>query len=627
MYKNLTSSLKCIVLLSALLFSGNYCLAKVCGKTKPKEKNKIEKPAINPVVDTITMVSGNLAITLDTVQDNIINQYPVTIKFKLNYAIAHKIKAVILIEPLQTLQNIKLYKDDSDTITFDQSDWAAKAADSTIKRTINLSLQQQKLVINEQNIVLHLQNIKPNFVVRLMPFAGKSKTAGKTDTTHLIPLGYAEIVDNGKVGITRDYTSEASSSIDTLTLTVRLRGKYDKNHNQLVFEFLKSSLTSNFQIMENPLTITQTEWNDAGRNARIKVDSVKVNTITGIKWKRDTLRDTLISIPLHINTIKITDSLNNIHNLDVVIKGQQQSHRGAQRIKVSIQDKPFWAELGTNFDLLDNIKTNNFYAGVYMFDKDIARIGGTKGVNNVSFTGGVYESQSISTRTTSSAGFAYRDLKSVHRDTGTVSSNTSVKSIGILFSPHWKLTKGKTDANGFHWFFSFYTELLWQTVTTGFSYPKTGKDSIIANASLPMNISNYPYKENSVSYDFRSHYQGFGFPLYIKENEFNLYVNPVIGLSSQQFYISAYKPNQNSQSPLPDPLSYNYVTNLTFLSPKNSWNGFFLFQFRLNEVAYGITFSGEIRELMLQNAKPIVTLALSKKFDLSQVLKPIVGKF
>jgi hypothetical protein len=320
----------------------------------------------------------------------------------------------------------------------------------------------------------------------------------------------------------------------------------------------------------------------------------------------------------------------------MIIRGQSQAKRGSQRIKVSIKDKPFWAEAGTNFDLLDNIKTNNFYAGIYMFDKDIGRIKPIRSIdhlfkkkdstedksNNLSFTGGVYESQSVSTRSTASSGIAYRDINTVHRDTGSVNATTSVKSIGILFSPHLRLTNGKTDANGYHMFLSFYSEILWQTVKSSFDYSKLGKDSIIAVANRPMDISKYPYKESTVSYDFRSHYMGLGFPVYIKENEFNLYLNNVIGITSQKFYVHNYKPNQND---FINPLSTNYISDLTFLSPNVNWNAFFLFQFRLNEVAYGITFSGEIRGLILQNAKPVITLAISKKFDLSAFFKPFLS--
>jgi hypothetical protein len=408
--------------------------------------------------------------------------------------------------------------------------------------------------------------------------------------------------------------------------------------------------------MENPITLTQEEWakgggdttpkatkqnnsgskTNIGGNIKDKSSEPKDNKNTTGNASKDTSKpkkDTLLlSIRLHIKTININDTINNISNMDIVLKGQNQALRGAQPVKVSITDKPFWIEVGTNFDLLDKIKTNNFYAGVYMFSKDIAAFhsprritsnGDTGRLNNISFTGGVYEAQSTGVSSTSTAGIVFRTPNSLLRDTGRVTANTSVKSIGILFSPHFKITPGKTESDGFHAFLSGYIEIIWQTVNSTIKYPK-GADSVLVSNATESALKNYPYKEAALNYDFRSQYIGGGIPIYIKEKGFNLYINTVMGLTNQRFYISNYHPGQFEDNNI---MGSNYLNQLTFNSPKTRWNSFYLFQYRLNEVAYGITFSGEIRGLFIRDSKAVITLALSKKFDLAAILKPVVATF
>jgi hypothetical protein len=779
MIKSLNFPLKGILLFGALLFLSYHSLANLATRTKITGKEAFKKRA-KPPLDTITVATGDTTITQGAIIPNVINQFSIKIKLKLNYKFNHNIKAKILIEPLKPLQNISLYKDDIDSsITLTEPDWKAK--DSTVTKSITLSLQEMQPVTNEQDIILHAQNGKPYFLLRFMPAAIKAKpptdakaaavvkvpgkgakstmvtkTPGRpaitlldsvtkvqldssnantaqqvsatlnlnlekgswkndsvsvtlnplissqsiklldndktytlkidsdewdatkdkivkkpisffvqqtvlaTDTQYiavhlkakdgkgrhivkLIPFkskgkakaapiylvkpGNAEIVSD-RVNISHYYSS-VINSVDTINVKVKLYGAYDAKYNHLYFEFLDTSLSKHFQII-NPdsIYITKRVWNAGIAQYRAankpQATIVKATTVKGTTVKDTTVKATtvdttaigIVDVSLKVRTINLCDSINNIRYFDLILKGQTQVGSGSQRVKLSIKDVPFWAEAGTNFNLLDNIKTNNFYAGVYMFDKDIGKMFSQS--DNLSFTGGVYESQSVSTNSSSSGGIAYRDLNSVYRDTGTVSANTSVKSIGILVSPHLKLTAGRIDANGLHVFLSYYAEMLWQTVTSNFTYPKN--TSIVESASNP-NISDYPYKENSISYDFRSQYYGFGLPIYIKENEFNLYINSVVGISNQRFYVYNNEPNKPEvMNPL---TSVNYINTLTFYSPNANWNAFYLVQYRLNDVDYGITFSGEIRGLILPNSKPVITLALSKKFDLSKLFSTV----
>ncbi len=302
--------------------------------------------------------------------------------------------------------------------------------------------------------------------------------------------------------------------------------------------------------------------------------------------------------------------------------------------------QPFWVELGTNFDLLDGIDANNFYSGIYMFDQDIAAFKKNK---NISFTAGVYESKATSSSLTSDSGFTYRNDKSYsldaahngypyYRSSGSLSTVTSVKNIGLFFSPYLRISDRPVKENGFHWFISFYAEMLWQKVTTNIDYSKTTTDTLYLpqSNSIDTSIYNYPFKETQYSSDFRSHYVGIGLPIYIKENNYNFYLNTVFGFSTQKFILvqtavtdaRKYVINTFPNGKINNGIGAGYATPRHFLNP------FYLFQFKLNEDKYGITITGEIRGLIaLPGAKPVVALSLSKKFDLGELFTTIVKPF
>jgi hypothetical protein len=638
---------------------GNAYLS-INSKSKPQYLAlNFSKPQDN--LKSITLNGkSDTTFTLDSIKQNSSNTYTVNLKFALAKGTAKEVPLEWSIKPDMPLQNLNLSTDDHIKIKIDSDDWNSKK-DTIVIKQVSFTVMQTALSTTIQQLTIRVKGVEGRCKITLNPY----KTKPKNNTGQLVPSGQAQIITQTKVGITRDYTSASSSSIDTVSVKVKFSGKFDPVHNQLTFAFIDSTLSKRFQIMDNPIKLTENEWllgggdaSDSTKNAGNKNNSSKNNSIAPnktpvtTKTSKDSSTDGKnqvnppapkasldnkslgLQIPLHIKSLSINDTLNSIQNLDMILKGQSQALRGSQRIKVSITDKPFWAEVGTNFALLDNIKTNNLYVGIYMFDKDIGRINQISWIDklfgkkqdttkdkskNLSFTGGVYESQSIGTSSTSNAGIAYRDANNIYRIMGPVAANTSVKSVGLVISPHIRLTKGKTDANGLHIFLSYYEELLWQTVNSSFVYPNDSTIVSKGTRGLRDTIF-YPYKQNGISYDFRSHYFGLGIPIYIKENEFNLYVNYVAGITNQGYYVSNSNVSSSLQNPN-NPLNVNYLPELTFYNPKARWNGFYLVQYRLNEVAYGITFSGEIRGLMIRESKPVVTLALSKKFDLTGLFK------
>ena len=524
-----------------------------------------------------------------------INKAMVKLFFKLDkaQAVDTNIKVTARLEfPYQT---IKL-SDNADqtetyTIPFEADNWSTKQETKVVKG-INMTIQQTAEFTTEQNIIFQLKvnGVVSQQIVKILPFTPKTKPVPVSD---LVKLGGAQILDPASASITHNYGASLNN-ISTIIIKVKLNGEYDEKRNKLDFVFLDTSYAKRFKILNTPLEIRKTDWKDG-------------NTL---------------DVPLEIKTL-VNDTLAGGPDVKIILKGQQYVGSGTKNIKLAVRDLDFWAEVGANFDLLDNIKTNNFYAGIFVFNKDIARIATPnfwifkrKGErkNNLSFVGGVYESQAVSTTTTSSGGVRYRTTDSIYRDTGIIKASTSVKSIGILFSPMLRLNSVKTEANGFHIYTSLYLELLWQTVRSDFDYKDAGRFGSAMPSTL--DIERYPYREKAINYDFKSSYYGIGLPLLLKDNSFSLYINPVLGLTNQGYYIKRNYPNQTID------MADNYTRALTFENI-NGWNAFLLFQYRLNAVAYGLTFSGEIRGLLNDNSKPVATLAISKKFNIDKLFKDV----
>ncbi|AMR34211.1 hypothetical protein A0256_23540 [Mucilaginibacter sp. PAMC 26640] len=589
-----------------LFFLPFICLSR--GIVKPSNTiSSFTKTSLRYVpADSVTLVEELTEISLDTIQQNTLKRYTIKLKFLLKKNGGHHkdfLKVSLAFNPIVELAGLDFIPA-ADKIIINNTDWS-KRGDTTVTKSIEVTLEQTKLVKTMQELVV--SPVSPLFsgrhYVRFLPFESKIVSSKKTA---LVRNGGAEIIASGKIkNIERRY-STLVSSLDTFTVRLKFHGKYNADSSQLIFAFADSAIAKTFQIVDNPVNVTADEWRKGSEGT--------------------------ITVPLHIKTLKAGDTLNTVQNIDLFIRGQSQINRGSQRLKVIVPDKSFWAEVGTNFDLLDKIKTNNFYAGVFGHMKDVASIGKYK--KNLSFIGGVYEAQSITQSQSLASGFTYRDGNSqsfdttnngfpIYSDTGRVIATTSVKSIGLLLSPQLQLTNGRLSEDGFHLSVSTYFEMLWQRITSTINYSKTARNQtqfVAANTR-----DTYPFKENSFEYDGRSHYFGAGLASYLKEDNYTLYINGIIGRSNQGFSIT--NPIRGGEYfPLPgvEPY-YNKLLNAGI--PVKSWNWFYVIQYRLTEATFGLTFSGEVRGLLIKGAKPVITLALSKKFDLSALLKPLVAPF
>jgi hypothetical protein len=323
------------------------------------------------------------------------------------------------------------------------------------------------------------------------------------------------------------------------------------------------------------------------------------------------------------------------------------------------KSNPYWMEVGANFDLIDGLSANNLFASVMAFEKDKYKLNFFNLFKTpVSFIGGVYESQSTGQSMSSDSGLVYRDARSYvqdattkkfpyFRDAGSFNATTSIKSVGLFFSPHFKFAGDDTEKDGLHLYFSMYAEMLWQRVKTVYNYDNL--NNVATYYADTAHIYNQVFKESQNSMDFRSHYFGLGLPLYISSGDYNIYINPVIGRTNQRFTL-VQTPDKNdidrqkslyesyilstpNNTPNNDPLNnlnpsstLNNAYYSGYLTPKNTWNWFYVLQFRLTSEKYGIAFTGEVRGLTLRQNKPIVSLALSKKFDPGHLFGTLFGK-
>jgi len=309
----------------------------------------------------------------------------------------------------------------------------------------------------------------------------------------------------------------------------------------------------------------------------------------------------------------------------IIVKDKPEKHNEVRISTIGLYNpnKPFWVEVGANFDFADGLKPNNFFGGVFLHKRDIrpfsfrkpdsARCARSARSSNLGIFAGVYESKTISDvniqdfglhqyYNNSSIGLKRNDSLGVFEDSGKVKTTQVVKNIGLFFSPQVRLTNGSANADGLHLSASLWFELQWQRLSTKVDYSN----------QIRMDTLYYPRSDlakvgDSLSIsqekDIRSHYWGVGLPIYFKEGDANVYFNPVIGISNQ--------PSEKEISSI-----------LTQTEPfSRKWRMFYIFQFRLNEERYGIAFTGEVRGLIIHNSRPFVSLALTKKFDLSKFME------
>ena len=451
------------------------------------------------------------------------------------------------------------------------------------------------------------------------PPQGNSPVASDTNTKPVF-----QIVETKQTTLQAYYSKDKNGEAqDTVQVVVQRSGCEslpNEHEDTLFFKFDDLSFPKGSLIILDPTQIVKTKAWD-------KITATTKGT------KEDTTK-CFTTVILHLKKTRV-DTMKN----DEIGSIGLDSGEGKHFVRLSgsgvYTTQPFWLELGTNFDLLDKITTNNLYGGVFMFKKDVAPVSKQ---HAFSFSGGFYESKSTSSLNSSDSGLIYRDNTSFfadsnnnypyYRDTGTFNTTASVRSIGLFFSPLYRLDKTSVDVNNFHWFLSFYAEMLWQRVNVSYDYNNLHRAQTMY-APNKDTLYNVRYKEYEKEYDYRSHYFGIGLPIYIKEDNFNFYLNTVLGISTQKFVLISSLDTTNTKTKFPFAQSKKNLVTMqnSFAQPKHTWNPFYLFQFRLNEETFGASITGEIRGFLMRNTKPVVSISVSKKFNLPALLKNIVAPF
>jgi hypothetical protein len=422
-----------------------------------------------------------------------------------------------------------------------------------------------------------------------------------------------------EVTIHPDVTKETKETPKLIQLTIQLNGSAPGVAAPATGIDIPVTINSvrpcsvNPQLISGTIHILTSDWSPAGGTATVtKSIGIKTSSVSSF----DNEEVFYITLGTYAGGgVSTTNGATNNIEVRITTKG------------VYDLNKPFWVEIGANFDLIDGLAPNNFFTGVFFYKRDINRSVGSN-CKKLALFAGVFESKS--TTSLSEEKFSLRyfydstsimpnkpDSLKVYKSIGNDVVKKTVRNVGLFFSPQVRLTNGNANEDGLHLFASLWTELQWQRIREeqNFNQIKVMKDTmVLLNDALSSNRFNL--KNGVKETDLRTHYFGLGFPIFFRETVSNdvvqLFMNPVLGFT-----------NQPSSQFLKEMQAYEFerLKNGTLEQPYRKWEPFYLIQFRLNEEAYGFAFTGEVRGLVKRNNPPIVSFALTKKFDLTKFLE------
>lgn len=404
-------------------------------------------------------------------------------------------------------------------------------------------------------------------------------------------------------------------------------------------------------------------------------------TIPKDKWSNGV--DTTLSIKFSI------DACSNCVNFDEVAYitcSTQGQGKGQIELRVSPydvaydKDKPFWVEVGSNFDLIDHLQADNLFGGVFFYQKDIRSAyfisqrtldksnselqaaknkkielsrqfdttGATDSIKNVfnkkmknidnkiktkqktydtklrhysdknlGLFAGLYESKSTSLSNNSDKPLSYYDS----------SSFIGVPKDSALLHTDIAKTKSVTQVKNVAIFFSPTIRL------TNKSANENGMHIFLSfYGEVQWQSINYSYRFSDVHRIKDSLHQIDNlignYNSFPSENNYNIFshyegfglpivIKTTVKSDDINLFINPVAGMSNQ------PKTVNDISTLKDISEniaKRQWHPFYLVQFRLSEENTGITFSGEVRGLLQDNSPPFITLILSKKFDLAKWL-------
>lgn len=430
-------------------------------------------------------------------------------------------------------------------------------------------------------------------------------------------------IKNATSNIKPLYSLRDSTKLDTVHIHLILRGAFDTEesaNNTVNFEILYFNLPVHPVLVNSSVTFPASSWPG---NFEAPQDSC--DTIIILSFLTRNIKDTLIND--EAGHIVIKDSLNKFHAIRYTNSLFKEEYKYNK-------NKPFWMEVGSNFDLIDGLEPNNFFSGVFFYKRDIRPIFKKIGdrvnknyrnehplevqENNLAVFAGIFEAKSITN--TQEQNYSFRnyydsssfitnnnDSLTIFKGVGQYTNMRVVKNLALFFSPQVRLTNKSSYEDGFHLFLSLWAELQWQKITEDKTFKQLQN---LGSFNIDIRtLQDYDPQKFSKTTDIRSHYLGIGLPVFYREtlddDPVFLFLNPVIGMSNQ--------PRPSSTQTFKVDQSGNLIDR--------KWLPFYFVQFRLNEEKYGISFTGEVRGLLTKNTPPIVTIALSKKFDLTKFIE------
>ena len=289
---------------------------------------------------------------------------------------------------------------------------------------------------------------------------------------------------------------------------------------------------------------------------------------------------------------KISINIKNNKQL-VIFKAKEQKKPKAQ----------YNLYIGTNFDLKDNIKANSFYSEIDVFLPEQFFYSKKNGEYRGSLRAGIYKNQSLSTiKERASDAISIEIIENLpDSDSITIHTKRVVRTpkitydnLGLYAQIMKRFYKSKDDKFSIE--IAAHAELIQRTETTNYEVNDfidlgtsiISKDSLNDHRFRAMLSIN---RERTRKY--YNSYFGIGIPVIYNSDAFGVFLNPIFGIGDS----APTRPDESS-------------------------NKFFgIFQFHLTSNKFGIKLSGEVRKYFNAMQDPIISLNLSKSFDIDKLIQ------
>ncbi len=253
--------------------------------------------------------------------------------------------------------------------------------------------------------------------------------------------------------------------------------------------------------------------------------------------------------------------------------------------------------IGTNFDLKNKFETNSFYSEIDVFLPNIA-------YSSFGIRAGIYKNNSVSTLSNNKIDTEIITFEenSISNDSITLLINrvsytptVSYENIGLYAGVIYNIENFDKKKEKFELYASLNFEIIQRNESYSYKndvlFPlgssRISLDSLANNVSLQNKLTRNINSDRSVKY--YSHSIGLGLPMLYSNESIEVSLNPTFGFGS--------------------------------IGLSHRINSFASIQFYLMENKFGIKLSGDIRRYWGSAQNPIITINLSKSFNLSSLFE------